>query len=245
MQDRAAARRDRMNEHHRRAHAHAGDLGLEGAFVFTIKVRNVGRCAAHVETDQPVEAGLPSGFRHADHAAGGAGQDRVLALEQFGGGQPAGRHHEHQARIGAPRVEVLVDLRHIAPQDWREISVDHGGIASADQLDQRRHLVADRHLAEAHLARQLCNALLVFGKTIGMHQHDGDRVDAVGFRRSKMGAHGIEIGLALDRAVGAHALVDFGHALIDQIGLDDLARENLRPRLVADLQRVAETFGDQ
>ena len=61
----------------------------------------------------------------------------------------------------------------------------------------------------------------------------------------KIGAHGVEIGLVLDRAVGAHALVDFGDALIEQFRLDDFERENFRPRLIADLERVAETLGDQ
>ena len=97
MQDRAAAGRDRVDQHHRRAHAHARDLGLEGALVFAVVMRHVGRGAAHVEADQMLEASLAAGLGHADHAAGGAGQDRVLALEQFGGGEPAGRHHEHQA----------------------------------------------------------------------------------------------------------------------------------------------------
>ena len=97
VQDRAAAGRDRVNEHHRRAHAHARDLGLERALVFAVVMRHVGRGAAHVEADQLLEAGFAAGLGHADHAAGGAGQDRVLALEQLGGGEPAGRHHEHQA----------------------------------------------------------------------------------------------------------------------------------------------------
>jgi hypothetical protein len=81
MQNRAAAGRNRMDEHHRRPHPHARDLGLEGAFVFAIKVRHVGRGAAHVEADQILEAGFTAGLGHADHAAGRAGQDRVLALE--------------------------------------------------------------------------------------------------------------------------------------------------------------------
>ena len=63
---------------------------------------------------------------------------------------------------------------------------------------------------------------------------------ALAASRSRRTAAKIE--RALDRAVGAHALVDFGDALVQHVGLDDLARENLRPRLVADLQRVAETF---
>ena len=99
VQHRAAAGRDRVNEHHRRAHAHARDLGLEGALVFAVVVRHVGGGAAHVEADQILEAGFAAGLGHADHAAGGAGQDRVLALEQLGGGEAARRHHEHQADV--------------------------------------------------------------------------------------------------------------------------------------------------
>ena len=113
MQDRAAAGRDRVDEHHRRAHAHARDLGLEGALVFAVVVRHVGRGAAHVEADQVLEAGLAAGLGHADHAAGGAGQDRVLALEQLGGGEAAGRHHEHQADALA--------LRRSCPPPWGRV----------------------------------------------------------------------------------------------------------------------------
>ena len=96
MQDRAAAGRHRVDQHHRRAHAHAGDLGLERALVLAVEMRDVGRGAAHVEADQVREAGLASGLRHADHAARRSGQDRVLALEQLGRGEPARRHHEHR-----------------------------------------------------------------------------------------------------------------------------------------------------
>ena len=54
-----------------------------------------------------------------------------------------------------------VDLRHVAAQDRREIGVDHRGVAAADQLDQRRDLVADRDLREADLARERGHLLLV------------------------------------------------------------------------------------
>ena len=81
MQDRATAGSDGVDQHHRRAHAHARDFGLEGALVFAGKMRHVGRGAAHVEADQPIEAGLPAGLCHADDAARRAGQDRVLAAE--------------------------------------------------------------------------------------------------------------------------------------------------------------------
>ena len=57
MQDRAAAGCDRVNQHHRRAHAHAGHLGFEGALVFAGKMRHVRRGAAHIEADEACETG--------------------------------------------------------------------------------------------------------------------------------------------------------------------------------------------
>ena len=57
--------------------------------------------------------------------------------------------------------------------------------------------------------------------------------------------HRGEVGLLLHRAVGAHALVHLDDALVEHLRLDDVAGEDLRPRLVADLERVAETLGDE
>ena len=57
VQDRAAAGRDGVDAHHRRADAHAGDLGVEGALIVAVIMGDVGRGAAHVEADDLVEAG--------------------------------------------------------------------------------------------------------------------------------------------------------------------------------------------
>ena len=89
--DRAAAGGDGVDAHHRRAQAHAGDLGVERALVFAGAVRDVGRRAAHVEADDAVEAREPRHLDRADDAARGAGQDRVLALEQVRVGEAAAR----------------------------------------------------------------------------------------------------------------------------------------------------------
>ena len=89
--DRAAAGRDRVDAHHRRAQPHAGHFGHERALVLAGPVRDVGRRAAHVEADDPVEAREPRHLDRADDAAGRPGQDRVLALEQVRVGQPAAR----------------------------------------------------------------------------------------------------------------------------------------------------------
>ena len=272
MQERPAARRHGMNEHHRGAHAHAGNLGLERAFVLAVEVRDVGRGAAHVEADQVREARLASALRHADHAGGRPGQNRILALEQLRGSEAAGGHHEHEAGNivairyfsgavtrrghGRPRVlcaevfgaevfgaEIPRHLTDILPQDRRKIGIDDGGVAAADQLDERRDLVAHRHLRKADLARERGHALLVLGVAIGVHEHDRDRLDAVGACGRKLPAQRRQVGLVLDRAVGAHALVHFDDALVEHLRFDDVACENLRPRLVADLERVAKTLG--
>ena len=81
VQDRAATCRHGVNEHHRGAHAHAGNLGLERAFVLAVEVRDVGGGAAHVEADEVREPRLAPALRHPHHAGGRSGQDRVLALE--------------------------------------------------------------------------------------------------------------------------------------------------------------------
>jgi hypothetical protein len=142
-------------------------------------------------------------------------------------------------------LQFTCHLLHISPQDRRQISVHHRGVAAADQLDQRRDLVADRDLRKAHVAGEFRHLLLMLGVTVGVHEDDRDRVDAVGLRGGKRAACALKVKTAFHRAVGADAFVDFRDALIKHVGLDDVAGENLRPRLIADLQRVAETFRDE
>ena len=102
VKDRAAAGRDGVDQHHRRAHAHARHLGFERALVLAGEMRHVRGGAAHVETDQTGKSRRPPGLRHADHARGRARQDRVLAAKQFGRRQAARRHHEHELRFPSP-----------------------------------------------------------------------------------------------------------------------------------------------
>ncbi len=89
LQQRSPACRHGVDQHHRGAHAHAGDLGLEGALIFAVEMGDVGRSAAHVEADDAAKAGGVPRFGKADHAAGGAGENGVAALEQVGGGETA------------------------------------------------------------------------------------------------------------------------------------------------------------
>ena len=135
--------------------------------------------------------------------------------------------------------------RHVTAQDRREITVDYRGIAAADELDQRRDFVAGGDLREAEFARQRGQPPLVGVVAIGVHQNNGDRADAVGFGAFELAPRRCNIEFALDSAVGAHALVELDHALVQHVRLDDVLGEDFRPRLVTDAQRVAKTFGDQ
>jgi len=315
VQDRAAAGGDRVDAHHRRAHAHAGDFRIEGALVVAVIVGDVGRGAAHVEADDLVEAGELGRLDHADDAAGWAGEQRVLALEEGGVGQAARRHHEHQARGSLPlegrvasrrlagwgslrlvrrhsggafcgyplcrfrrrlprkggedvvagrfdatrplrgypslkgegrrRTQLLRHPAHIAAEDRREIGVDDGGVAAADQLDQRRDFVADGDLAETDGADDFGRPALLAGVLPRMHEDDGDGVDAVGTGRARGGLDGGFVERLLDRTVGADAPADLGDALVELLRKHDLLGEDVGPRLVGDPQRVAKALRDE
>ncbi len=125
--DRAAAGRHGVDLHHRRAHAHARHLGLEGALEGARIVGDVGGGAAHVEADDALEAGDGRGLDRPHDPAGRAGEDGVLALKEMRVDEAAARLHEHQPGLfGLGRHPV-----DIAPEDRREIGVDHGRVAAA------------------------------------------------------------------------------------------------------------------
>ena len=247
-QDRAAAGRHRVDAQHRRADADARDFRIQRPLVGAGIVRHVGGRAAHVEADDLGKARRLRRLGHADDAAGGTGKDRVLALEHLGRRQSARRHHELQRRrvgiagLGAKGAGDLVD---IAPEDRRQIGVDHRGVAAPDQLDQRRDLVAHRDLREAGGLRQLFGPRLVLAIVPGMHEDDGDGVDALGLGCLERGLRRRLVERHLDRAVGEHPLRHLGNSGIELFGQDDLFREDVRPGLIGDLQRVAETAGDE
>ena len=101
--DRPAAGRDGVDLHHRRADAHPGDDAFVGKLELAGIVRHVGRRTAHVEADQPIAAVRRARRDHADDAAGGAGQDRVLAAKCGRFGEAAVRLHEVEVGlVGKP-----------------------------------------------------------------------------------------------------------------------------------------------
>ena len=100
--------------------------------------------------------------------------------------------------------------------------------------------MADRDLRESDSAREFADLALVLGIAIGVHEDDRDGVVALLPGARQVGADGVEVRRGFHRSVGEHALGDFDNAGIELLRLDDVAREDFRPRLVADLQRVAK-----
>ena len=72
MTDGSAARGDRVNLHDRRAKTHSRDFRVKGALILAGVVRNVGRCAAHVEADQALVSVRRACRDHPDDAPGGS-----------------------------------------------------------------------------------------------------------------------------------------------------------------------------
>jgi hypothetical protein len=75
-------------------------------------VADIGRGAAHVEADQPVEPAPPARCDHADDAARRPRQDRVAPWNSCRIGQPAVRLHEIEPVAAAlPEIERIGTCR--------------------------------------------------------------------------------------------------------------------------------------
>ncbi len=175
-EDRSAACRDGVDAHHRCAEANSGDLGIEVVFERAVIVRDVGRRASHVEADDAVEPCHRRGLDRADDTAGGAGEDCVLAAEMPCGGEAARGLHEKEVGHFTKRGGNAVDM---AAKDRREVGIDDSRVAAADELQEGRHFMARRDLTKARLTRELGDDALMFGERPGVHEDDGDGVDAI------------------------------------------------------------------
>ena len=164
------------------------------------------------------------GLRRPDDAAGRAGQDRILALEEPRIGEPAIGLHEHQPRI----ADLGRDQVHVAPQDGRYIGVDHSGVAAPDEFHQRADFVRNRNLGEADIAGDRRDRRFVIVISITVHEHDGDRPDTVVER----GLQGLPRRRFVQRrqhlALGGHSLLDLDHGFVKQFRQFDPAGENIR-----------------
>ena len=95
---RAAARRDRVNVHHRRLEPDTRDAGLEALRHRAVVERDIGRRSAHVEGDQAAATEALRDARGRDQSAGRAGQHGIAGAKGFGRDEPAIALHEFEAR---------------------------------------------------------------------------------------------------------------------------------------------------
>ena len=244
-EDGTAAGGHGMDAHHRRAHAHAGHLSLEGTFELPGVVTDIGGSTAHVEADQAVKTGGTGRFHHADHAAGRAREDRILSGEATRLGQPTAGLHELQAvGAGVQLLQGRLDAIHIAAQDRRQIGIDNGGIAARNQLHQRTGLVRQGNLGKADLSRQLTGETLVTGMAVAVQKHDGDGADPGIEGLLQPFAQGFPVQRTYHLAPGIHTLARFQHPAVEHVGQMDAQGEQLGAVLIADAQGVGEALGD-
>ena len=154
-------------------------------------------------------------------------------------GQATRRLHEEQPDTG----HFGRHLVHIAAQDGREVGIDHGGVATADELHHRTGAVRGADLGETHLARDALGGLLVRRIAVGVHEHDGGTAQTrvVGGPQALAQVFFVQCGDHL--AMRAHALFGLDHAFVQQLGQDDVPVEKARTVLVGDAQGIAETAG--
>ncbi len=242
-----------MHVDDRGADADARHLGLVRSLELAGEVGDIGRRAAHVEADEPLEAGCLGGAGHADDTPGRTRQQCIPAGEAPSIGQTAVGLHELQLRPfrrcgGADSRRDSVDCADsrrdsvdVAAQDRGQVGVGHGGVAAGNDLDQRVHLVADRDLPETDLARSGGQRCLVLGVPVAVHQHDGYGLHAALTRRGHAFCGHRQIQRAQHCAVRGDALVDLEHLRIQHLGQHDVELEQMRSGLVADAQHVTES----
>ena len=88
----------------------------------------------------------------------------------MGIGEAARRLHEKEFDAR----HLAGHLLHIAAQDGREIGIDHGGVAAADELHHRAGFMRGADLREADFCRNALGGFFMIGIPVAMHEYDGN-----------------------------------------------------------------------
>ena len=169
--DRAASGGDALDRQRRGDEVNIADLVLEEVFVVRVETGDVGAGAAHVEGDEPLEAGSTGGPCRADDSSRRSAQQAVLGVERARRDQTAGAGHHVQPSAADARLNRL----EIIPHDRGQIGVDDGGLGARQKLDGRRQIGGAGDVREAGAPENLPHLLLVTRVAIGVQQsHRGD-----------------------------------------------------------------------
>ena len=243
LEDRAAAGRDRVNAHHGRGNAHSGDDRRGRALEALVEERDVRRGPAHVEADDARVSRRGCRTRHADDASGGPGEHAVLAPKLPRLDQAAVTLHEEQRCIAATLCEPVCERIDVAPEHRCEVGVDERGVAARHDLHERADPMGYRDLAEADALGDLGDPLFMPRKRVAVQQHDRDAVESCFSRGLEVGGYAVCVERRNDLAVGREALLRFDDPRVEHLRQADVEREDFRPLLRADPDRVAQTRG--
>ena len=247
LQNGAATGRHRVNAHHGRAHAHTGHLGFKLTLELACKVADIGGGATHVKANHPglARQALAMGksqlgrARHAHNATGRARQNGVFALKRMGVGQAPRRLHEVKRHAWHFRGHLL----DVAPQNRREVGIDHRGVAPADEFHQGAGLVRGADLGEAQLLRQGRRLRLMRGIAVTMHEHNGHAAQAAAIGGLQLRAQGWQLQGLQHLALSPHPLLRLDDFAVQQLRQDNVPVEQARSVLVGNAQGVAKPLG--
>ncbi len=233
-QDGAAARGDGRDVDHRRLQPDAINFGCKAARDRARGEADVGRRAAHVETDQSSSAGGAASRDHADHAPRGTRQHAVHAAEASGIDQPAVALHERHGDVAMRFAQAALEFCCVTQQHRREVGVGDGRVAAGNEAEQWRGDVRGDHLVETCFPRNLRRARLVRRVLEAVHETDGDRLDAGVTCGGQGGAQRWLVERHQHLALRGHALGQFHHLRVERRGLANGAGEDVGPFLVAE-----------
>ena len=234
--DRAATGGDGFDGKHRREHARATHVMLEFVIEVAVEPADVGASAAHVETDDPLKAGLAAGHRGTDNPAGRAAQQTVLGAVIGAGDESPRAGHHVQFAVGQLALHAVEIARH----DRRQVGIDDRRLGARQNLDHRCQVTRHGDMPPAGVEELCGQALFVFGIAMAVQADDGGGL-VFGFRR--IGPREIERPERLAKRV--KAFVDANDVGSEWCRFLDVQSEKVRAFLVADDEQILEPARDE
>ncbi len=136
--------------------------------------------------------------------------------------------------------ELFEENAYVATQYRGQVGVGHRAVATCDEPDQRRNLVRHDDLLEARLRSQPRSVPLVVGIAEAVQERDRDGAQPVGPRLGQFGQQRGLVERLEHHARRIDPLVRLDHAGVQRGRQPYRTREDVRPVLVADAQRVTE-----
>ena len=257
MGDRAAAGADGDDVDHRDLGGVDADAALGGQRRLAVDDHaDVGRRAAAVTGEDPVEAGDLGDQGRAQRAGGRPGEHRGDGLvDDLVGAQHAavGLHHVERHRPARVGLEAGLDVGDVAAQSRLDRRVDQGRHGAFVLAVLAQHLAADADdRLGVLLGEDRAHPLLVVGVGVGVQEADADRVDALVPEPAGRGARTVlvegphlgagEVQPALDAAhqVARHDPVGLDPEVGVPVAVRHALAGDLEHRLVAGRGDVAE-----